>query len=71
MKDVFRITALIVGFVIANIAGWGLLILTVANLAWMLFKDTTLLSWWWIGFLFSALIISVVVMFLSFIFLRD
>ena len=36
------------GGIVAQITGNGIWILSVINLAWMLFRDHTLFSWWWV-----------------------
>lgn len=38
----------IISSVIASLSGNGIWVLLLINLAWLLFKDHTLFSWWWV-----------------------
>lgn len=55
----------------AQITGHAIWVLSLINLAWMLFKDAQLFSWWWVGFSAIAFVISVTVMLVSIFILND
>lgn len=70
MKTIVSFIGIIAGAVVAQLLGYAIPIIAVFNLLWLLVKDELLVSWWTIGYMSIAFIVSVFIALGSYIYLR-
>ena len=70
MKTIVSFIGIIAGAVVAQLLGYAVPILAVFNLLWLLVKDELLVSWWTVGYMAIAFIVSVFIALGSYIYLR-
>lgn len=66
-----QIIGIMLAGIVAQITGNAIWVLSLINLAWMLFKDVQLFSWWWVIYSAVAFVVSLCVVFISIFILHD
>jgi uncharacterized membrane protein len=59
MKTAIALGATILSTITAYILGWSLPILSIVNFLWLLVKDVTLFSWWWVVWMGIGFVLSI------------
>lgn len=70
MKTIVSFIGIISGAVVAQLLGYAIPIIAGFNLLWLLVKDELLVSWWTIGYMVIAFVISVFIAIGSYVYLR-
>lgn len=65
-----KLIALLISTVTAHLTGHAIWVLTLINVAFLLFKDVTLFSWWWIFATVAAFLLSIIVILVTAILIK-